>query len=91
MSRQTTLFSKTKPPIRLPQKTLKGRVFDALKERQQTDAELCQTLRKSANSVRPRRIELEREGRIVAVGKRKSKSGRDCTVWGVARTSEGSD
>ncbi|MCH9683740.1 MAG: hypothetical protein K0V04_20065 [Deltaproteobacteria bacterium] len=80
MSVQVELFTKAKTP-RLPQKTLRGRVLDALRAQPSTDEELCRVLRRPSNSVRPRRVELEREGTIRCVGERKSSRGRPSKVW----------
>lgn len=77
---QIELFTRARAR-RVPQKTLRARVLDALHQRPQTDEELCRTLRRPSNSVRPRRIELEHAGTIVCVGTRKSTRGRDAKIW----------
>jgi predicted ArsR family transcriptional regulator len=47
-----------------------------------TDEEIGDFLGIQGNTVRPRRVELEREGRIVALKiPRKTRSGRLATVW----------
>lgn len=50
-----------------------------------TDEEVQQELHMPANTERPRRIELERMGLIVDSGeKRKTRAGRNASVWVVA-------
>ena len=46
-----------------------------------TDQELSMLLDRPENTVRPRRIELHQAGRIQAAGTRRTKSGRQATVW----------
>ena len=79
---QVDLFPKQR--VRFPQKTMRARVLDALRERPMTDEELCRHLRRPSNSVRPRRVELENAGEILCVDKRKNANGRTCKVWAPA-------
>ena len=81
---QTELFRKPK----LNRATIKARVLEAIRAKPQTDDELARTLRWPSNTVRPRRLDLEREGQIVCVGRRPSRSGRACKVWGLPATGQ---
>lgn len=48
-----------------------------------TDEEIARACGMNPSTARPRRIELERRGVIVAAGERKTASGRRATVWRV--------
>jgi len=48
-----------------------------------TDEEIAGGLAMNPSTVRPRRGELVEEGRVVAAGERKTKSGRRAVVWRV--------
>ncbi|MCH9681565.1 MAG: hypothetical protein K0V04_09040 [Deltaproteobacteria bacterium] len=68
--------------IRLPAKTFRGRVLAALREGPKTDDELCVATGLRDNSVRPRRIELVREGLVENSGHvRPTRSGNAAIVW----------
>lgn len=64
-------------------KGIRKRVLAALAVRPDTDAGLAKRLECPDNSVRPRRIELWRDGKIRAVGTQSRPSGRTAMVWGV--------
>lgn len=83
---QISMFSK--PKVRMPRKIFKERVFDEIKAKPGTDDELSKRLRRAANSVRPRRIDLEREGRIRSVETRKLPNGRKAKIWEVVPPQE---
>ena len=46
-----------------------------------TDQEIAQMLGMSENTVRPRRLELERDGLLVKAGTRRTQSGREAVKW----------
>jgi transcription initiation factor IIE alpha subunit len=46
-----------------------------------TDEEIAERLKLSSNSVRPRRIELEKELRVCCVGEVLTPSGRNAMLW----------
>ena len=50
-----------------------------------TDDGICAALAMAGNTERPRRIELQRAGRIVAEGTKPTASGRQAVAWVVAR------
>lgn len=50
-----------------------------------TDAEISLETGLAGNTARPRRIELQRAGRIVSAGTRPTPSGRKAVVWCVKR------
>ncbi len=67
-------------------KTLKQRVVELLQDSRNpmTDDEIASALRLNSNSVRPRRIELEQDGVVVAAGMVRTKSNRRAYVWTVS-------
>ncbi len=68
--------------IRLPAKTFRGRVLDALRDGPKTDDELCVATGLRDNSVRPRRVELVREGLVEDSGDvRPTRTGHDAIIW----------
>jgi hypothetical protein len=63
---------------------LREKVFEMIKAYSLTgisDQQLSLVLEMPENTVRPRRIELQKEGRIVSAGTRPNKSGRGANVW----------
>ena len=48
-----------------------------------TDEQGCTAMCMNPSTWRPRRIELQRKGLIVADGTRKTKSGRNASIWRV--------
>jgi predicted ArsR family transcriptional regulator len=48
-----------------------------------TDGEVANQLGVDSNSTRPRRLELQRAGMIVAAGRKPTRSGRSATAWRV--------
>lgn len=68
--------------IRVPAKTYRGQVLDTLREGPKTDEEIGKATGLRGNTVRPRRLELLREGLIEDSGQvRPTRSGRDAIVW----------
>lgn len=62
--------------------TLRERVYKALLRRPMTDDEIGAELELGGNTVRPRRGELVKTGRVVDSGERRTTaSGRAATVW----------
>lgn len=63
---------------------LAGVVLDAIRaagERGMTDGEIQAATGLDGNTVRPRRVELERAGLIAACGTRATAAGRQAAVW----------
>lgn len=76
--------------IRLPAKTFRGQVLDALRDGPKTDEEICKATGLRGSSVRPRRGELVHEGLVEDSGQVKpTQSGRDAIVWQVTEPEEG--
>ena len=68
--------------IRLPAKTFRAQVHDALRAGPKTDEEICRATGLRGSTVRPRRLELLREGLIEDSGEvRPTRSGREAIVW----------
>lgn len=63
--------------------SLRRLVFDLLAENPMTDEELISASSMSPNTIRPRRVELVRDGLVVKCGLRVGKSGRPSAVWKV--------
>ncbi len=61
--------------------TARERVLTALVDHTLTDEEISHVTGISLNTVRPRRVELVREGRIRKVGRRPTESGRMADTW----------
>lgn len=53
-----------------------------------TDADIALRLERSENSTRPRRIALEREGKVIAAGIGTSPSGRPASLWRAVQVGE---
>jgi hypothetical protein len=66
---------------------LREKVFAAISNSPvgMTDEEACAATGISGNTLRPRRVELQRAGRIVSAGTRPTSSGRKAVVWTVKR------
>ena len=66
--------------------TLREKAFDAIKAHPQgiTDEAGSTFSGMNPNTWRPRRLELEKAGRIVAAGTAKTRSGRKAVTWVVA-------
>jgi hypothetical protein len=66
---------------------LREKVFAAISNSPvgMTDEEACAATGISGNTLRPRRVELQRAGRIVSAGTRPTSSGRKAVVWTVNR------
>lgn len=65
--------------------SLRERVFLCIKNYGPiTDEDIATTARIAPNTARPRRLELERAGRIVAAGTTKTRSGRKAVTWEAA-------
>ncbi len=62
--------------------TQRDRILAYLAMYPSTDQELAQRLGMDPSSVRPRRIELERDGLVTGFGSRRTASGRLAKVWG---------
>ena len=76
--------------IRQPAKTFRGQVLEALREGAKTDEEICRTTGLRGSSVRPRRLELLRDGVIEDSGQvRPTRSGREAIVWRVKEPEQG--
>ena len=76
--------------IRLPAKTFRGQVLDALRAGAKTDEEICRATGLRGSSVRPRRLELVQEGLVEDSGQvRPTHSGRDAIVWRIKEPNEG--
>ena len=67
--------------------TRRERVFKAISQSSVglTDLEIGAVLNMSGDSVRPRRVELVGDGRIVSAGTRLTPSGRKAVVWTARR------
>jgi predicted ArsR family transcriptional regulator len=67
------------------------RIVDYLASRADgaTDEEIADGLAINPSTVRPRRGELVEDGRVVAAGERKTKSGRRAVVWKARRANDG--
>ena len=65
---------------------MRARILEELRKRPATDLELEGLTGLSGSSVRPGRGELAREGVIVPVGTRPTRSGRQATVWALTQT-----
>ena len=87
MGSQIPLFSK--PRKTTPKIPLRDLVLEAIaKHGPVTDDDLCRILRKAANSVRPRRIELVNMGSITQAGRKLRPGRRACTLWDVPRATQ---
>ncbi|MEX1365198.1 MAG: hypothetical protein AB1Z98_18870, partial [Nannocystaceae bacterium] len=76
--------------IRAPGKTFRGQVHDAIREGPKTDEEICRVTGLRGSTVRPRRLELLRDGLIEDSGQvRPTASGRDAIVWQLREPTEG--
>lgn len=66
---------------------LRGKVLDAIRSARGglTDEEISSVTGINPNTVRPRRVELERLALIFRGGTRKTRSGRQAVVWEAAR------
>lgn len=62
---------------------MRERVYEEICKWPGTDQELAHRLEMDENSVRPRRVELVKEGRIKKVSQRRTRSGRLAAVWGL--------
>lgn len=62
--------------------SIRERVYLMLKARPMTDEELSMALGIKGDTIRPRRIELVNLERVYEVGKRRTASGRNASVWG---------
>lgn len=70
--------------IRPARPNLREKVYAAIAEHGPlTDEQLADLLEMNPSTVRPRRIELQRAGRIHEAGKTKTKSGRKAVTWNV--------
>ena len=63
--------------------TMREQVYDCIKANPQgiTDERIAELTKLGPNTARPRRLELERAGRIVASGTSKTRSGRKAVTW----------
>jgi hypothetical protein len=61
---------------------MRDRVYREICKWPGTDQELAHRLEMDENSVRPRRVELVKEGRIRKVNQRRTRAGRLAAVWG---------
>ena len=63
--------------------TLREQVYDCIKANPQgiTDERIAELTGLAGNTARPRRLELEKAGRIVAAGTSKTRSGRKAVTW----------
>ncbi len=99
---QNTMFAEIEPPTVPYQRqdtsieaagqiagqviAIRERVFRAISEKPDTDQGLSIRLRMAENTVRPRRVELEKAGRVIdSGGRRRSTSGRKAIVWEIRR------
>lgn len=65
--------------------TLRDRVFHYVENHGPvTDEEIARYTGLNPSTARPRRLELQREGRIIQAGYAKTTSGRRATLWAVA-------
>lgn len=65
--------------------TLRDRVFHYVENHGPvTDEEIARYTGLNPSTARPRRLELQREGRIIQAGYAKTASGRRATLWAVA-------
>lgn len=62
---------------------LREKVLDCIKLHPQgiTDEKIAELLKMNPSTQRPRRLELEKAGRIVAAGTGKTRSGRKAVTW----------
>lgn len=69
--------------MKLHAATLYDRVWRVIKATPEglTDEEICLVLMMKGDTIRPRRVELMRNKKIHALGKRHTRSGRYATVW----------
>ncbi|MCX4244230.1 hypothetical protein [Paraliomyxa miuraensis] len=75
--------------IRMPAKTYRAQVHDSLRAGPKTDEEICRATGLRGSTVRPRRLELLREGLIEDSGTvRPTQSGREAIVWRCRETAE---
>jgi predicted ArsR family transcriptional regulator len=65
-------------------KSLRELVFDALQVRPMTDEQIATYLNLNPSTARPRRVELQRAGRIREHSRALTSSGRSAVVWSVA-------
>lgn len=69
-------------------KSLRDQVFDLLRVGPLSDEEIAVALNLNPSTARPRRVELVRLGKVIAVGEGKTRSGRRAVLWGVALAKE---
>lgn len=71
--------------IEMPRQTLRDCVYNAIEEAGQwglTDEQICERTGLNPSTARPRRVELERAGRVKDSGRRRATaSGRAAVVW----------
>lgn len=61
---------------------MRAKVYEVIKHfGPVTDGEIANQLKVDSNSTRPRRLELQRAGMIVAAGRKPTRSGRSATAW----------
>jgi len=78
-SREAAVSMREKTP------SLRARVLEALTIcGPMTDEELSEWFQMSGNTIRPRRIELVKVGAVKEYGTKKTRSGRNAVIWGVA-------
>jgi len=61
--------------------TQRERVYALLRSRDATDEEIASFLNMNPSTARPRRIELQKDGRIIQIGTKRTTSGRLAAVW----------
>ena len=64
--------------------TMREKVHRCLMEAPGTDEDIAERLGLPQNSLRPRRIELQRSGKVRPLRKVRTRSGRLAWLWGVA-------
>jgi predicted ArsR family transcriptional regulator len=64
--------------------SLRALVLEALKSQAMTDEEIAAALQLNPSTARPRRIELQRAGLVIAAGTKATRSGRQATIWSAA-------
>jgi len=65
-------------------KSLRELVYEALQVRPMTDEQIATHLNLNPSTARPRRVELQRAGRIREHSRALTSSGRSAVVWSVA-------
>jgi predicted ArsR family transcriptional regulator len=65
-------------------KSLRELVFEALTVKPMTDEQIATCLNLNPSTARPRRVELQRAGRIREHSRALTSSGRSAVVWSVA-------